>query len=254
MKILICGKGGSGKSTVTTLIARGLKALGYRVLLVDADESNIGIDRLLGLKPPVSLIDNMGGKKELQKKMMASFPKGKSLKLFDKRWGIEDIPNNCMVETDGIKLMIIGKIHQFGEGCACPMGAVSKAFLTNLSTGDNDAVVVDTEAGVEHFGRGVETGCDMILDVVDPTYESFLLAQKIEEMAKSANTQIFFVLNKVDGQIEKAMTKHISKEKVIARLPQNQAIFMNSLEGRPLTIHLPEIDDICRFFEEARRK
>ena len=33
MKILICGKGGSGKSTLSVLIARSLKNRGYRVLL-----------------------------------------------------------------------------------------------------------------------------------------------------------------------------------------------------------------------------
>lgn len=253
MKILVCGKGGSGKSTVATLIARGFKDRGCRVLLVDADESNIGIDRLMGLETPVSLIDSLGSRKGLQKKMMAAFPKGKPLVLFDKRWGIEDIPERCVAETDGIKLMVIGKIHHFGEGCACPMGATSKMFLSNLSTGDNDAVVIDAEAGVEHFGRGVEAGCDMILDVVDPTYESFLLAQKMEEMAKSAGAEILFVLNKVDGHVKEAMTKHINKEKIIAKIPQKQAIFMDSLEGRPLTIRLPEIDEICRFLEEVGR-
>jgi len=254
MKILVCGKGGSGKSTVATLIARGLKTRGYRVLLVDADESNIGIDSLLGLEPPVSFIDNLGGRKELQKKMMAAFPNGKPLELFDKKWRIEDIPENCVAETDGIKLMIIGKIHHFGEGCACPMGATSKTFLSNLFTGDNDAVVIDTEAGVEHFGRGVETGCDIILDVVDPAYESFLLAQKMEEMAKNADTEIFFVLNKVEKHLEEVMLKHINKEKIIGKIPQNQDIFLENLEGRPLTVRIPEIDEICQFLKETGRK
>jgi len=66
MKILICGKGGSGKSTVSVLIAKTLKNRGYKVLLVDADESNLGIHRLMGVTSSVSLIDTLGGKKRCQ--------------------------------------------------------------------------------------------------------------------------------------------------------------------------------------------
>ena len=47
-KMAICGKGGSGKSTVTALLAHGLRDRGYRVLVVDSDESNPGLYRILG--------------------------------------------------------------------------------------------------------------------------------------------------------------------------------------------------------------
>ncbi|MFO7930342.1 MAG: ParA family protein [Desulfosalsimonas sp.] len=40
MKILVCGKGGSGKSTLSVMLARAFADMGRRVLLVDADESN----------------------------------------------------------------------------------------------------------------------------------------------------------------------------------------------------------------------
>ena len=42
------------------------------------------------------------------------------------------------------------------EGCACPMGVVSREFIEKLELKDQELLVVDTEAGVEHFGRGVE--------------------------------------------------------------------------------------------------
>jgi CO dehydrogenase maturation factor len=54
MKILICGKGGSGKSTTASLIAKNLTTKGFRVLVVDADESNYGLNQQLGLKNPKS--------------------------------------------------------------------------------------------------------------------------------------------------------------------------------------------------------
>jgi CO dehydrogenase maturation factor len=176
MKILICGKGGSGKSTVVALLAKSLNRKGLRVLLVDADESNVGVSRLLGSPDGVSLLDSLGGKKDLQKKMMAAFPAGKPLELFTTRWSLGDIPADCLSQAAGIQLMSVGKIQHFGEGCACPMGALAKAFFSNLDTAADEVVVIDAEAGVEHFGRGVEAGCDLILAVVDPSYESILLA------------------------------------------------------------------------------
>jgi len=52
LKISVCGKGGSGKSIVVTLLAHGFRARGYRVLIVDSDESNSELYRLLGLDRP----------------------------------------------------------------------------------------------------------------------------------------------------------------------------------------------------------
>ena len=49
MKICITGKGGCGKSKVAVLLSKLLAARGYRVLLVDADESNLRLKRLLGV-------------------------------------------------------------------------------------------------------------------------------------------------------------------------------------------------------------
>lgn len=49
MKIAVCGKGGSGKSTVTTLLGRYLAKQGKEVLIIDSDESNYGLHRHLGM-------------------------------------------------------------------------------------------------------------------------------------------------------------------------------------------------------------
>ena len=70
MKISVCGKGGSGKSTVVALLAGAARAKGYRVLVVDADESNSGLFRMLGFDhPPVPLVELVGGKKSLRQRM-----------------------------------------------------------------------------------------------------------------------------------------------------------------------------------------
>ena len=56
-KIAICGKGGSGKSTVVALLAKALREKHYKVLVVDSDESNTGLYRMLGLdQAPLSIL------------------------------------------------------------------------------------------------------------------------------------------------------------------------------------------------------
>uniref|UniRef100_UPI001BD2528A nucleotide-binding protein n=1 Tax=Methanospirillum sp. TaxID=45200 RepID=UPI001BD2528A len=72
MKMVVCGKGGSGKSTVTALLAQEWALTGKDVMIVDTDESNIGLHRFLGVNPPTDLMDQMGGKKEVMEKMMSA--------------------------------------------------------------------------------------------------------------------------------------------------------------------------------------
>ena len=70
MKISVCGKGGSGKSTIVTLLANEARARGYQVLVVDSDESNTGLFRILGFDQlPIPLMELVGGRKKVQKKM-----------------------------------------------------------------------------------------------------------------------------------------------------------------------------------------
>ena len=84
MKIIVCGKGGSGKSTLLALIAIEMKNRGYGVLLIDADESNFGLHRLMGASHPVTLLDSFGGKKGLKQKTESIFPAGTPPEPFNK--------------------------------------------------------------------------------------------------------------------------------------------------------------------------
>jgi CO dehydrogenase nickel-insertion accessory protein CooC1 len=77
---MICGKGGRGKSTITTLWAQALNAKGKRVLVVDADESHQCLHRLLGAQPPVVVMDAMGGRLG-SKHALAAIPRNPRLFL-----------------------------------------------------------------------------------------------------------------------------------------------------------------------------
>ncbi|MBU1208771.1 MAG: P-loop NTPase [Proteobacteria bacterium] len=177
-KISIAGKGGTGKSVLTTLLAKVLKEMGYRVLIVDADESNPGLYRMLGFHHgPSDLIDLFGGPRrvmELTREMgVPTHP------LDNEKIYLRDIPGKYLMATDTLKLASVGKITGAFEGCACPMAEVLKTFLYRLFLKEREIVLVDMEAGVEHFGRGVERYIDTLLILVEPSFESVALASKI---------------------------------------------------------------------------
>lgn len=246
MKIVVCGKGGSGKSTISALLAKAMANRGYRVLVMDCDESNFGLHRQLGMELPEDLMNYFGGKKGMIERLRASFQSAEAKsEIFDKTWTFNDIPAEYRTDKNGIMLLAVGKIHEFGEGCACPMGVLSTGMLEHLETRNNEVVIVDTDAGIEHFGRGVERGCTMILVIVDPSFESLMLAKKIVDLASSINKPVAFILNKVDEESKQAMLASVERAKIAGIIPVNNDVFQACLAGEELTVRLTEIEALA---------
>ncbi len=246
MKILLCGKGGSGKSTVTALLAKNLEIEGYRVLVVDADESNYGLSAQLGLADPTELMEQIGGKKALKNKM-GVVRDGHKAPVFEGVWRIEDIPSECLSKRGELYLLQVGKVKHFDEGCACPMGVLSKDFLSHLKLAPNDIALIDTEAGVEHLGRGVAASVDLIFGVIDPSYESIKLSKKIAAMAQESKKQVHFIINKAKGAIAEKIIAQIGKDQVIGIVPFSEGIQEKGLAGEALDAKALDISELTSF-------
>lgn len=232
MKISVCGKGGSGKSALTSLLANQAVSRGLGVLVVDSDESNSGLFKMFGFeKPPVPLMELVGGKKKLKQKM--SHPNV----LAESHLSTKDIPSQYLIRRNGLMLISIGKILQALEGCACPMGVLNQEFLKKLRLGENEIAIIDMEAGVEHFGRGIDESIDRVLLVVEPSFESLTMAEKIKELASGMNKSVSAVLNKVGSEkiAKKLEGKLKTKDiEVIGIVPNDPMVFEACLEGRTL--------------------
>jgi len=243
LKICVCGKGGSGKSTVVVLLAGEFRRRGKRVLVVDSDESNAGLYWMLGFdQPPVPLLELAGGKKNVKRALRAAFTENGEYQekpvLARDSFRVDDLPADYVRWADGLGLVCIGKIHQALEGCACPMGVLSREFLRKLQTTDDEVVVVDMEAGVEHFGRGVETSVDAVLTVVEPSLESVSLAERIKELTSGAGARFTgAVLNKIgDDAIGTQLAGELKKRDIrtLGVVPFHRDFVRSALEGGTL--------------------
>jgi len=244
MKILVCGKGGCGKSTIVALLAKELAARGNKVLVIDSDESNIGLHSRLGMQKPEDFMDYFGGKKVL-------FQRTKELK---DKWKLADLPRDYLTEKGNIKLLSMGKIYQFGEGCACPINALSSRFLEILDLGGKEFLIADTDAGIEHFGRGVEKGVDMLFAVIDPSRESTLLAEKISELGRQVDKPVYYILNRIaDQETEEFILSSIDREKVIATIPENKEIFIRGLAGSEFNLDVKGIRKIADMLKSKKK-
>ncbi|MDO5134705.1 MAG: AAA family ATPase [Eubacteriales bacterium] len=248
MKIAICGKGGSGKSTTTSLLAKALARMGKEVLVIDSDESNYGLHRQLGMELPKDFTVFFGGKgKVLEDLMMNQF----SYQFFNETWTLSDIPQGFFSEKDGVKLMASGKIHVANEGCGCAMGTVISQFIDHMTLTENQFALMDMEAGIEHFGRGIDNGVDMILMILDASYESIRLSKKVSELAASIGKPVYFALNKADDKTRQAVLASIEEpEKVIAVIPQNEEVFQRGLTGEALDTEIKEVTALASFLAD----
>jgi len=209
-KIAICGKGGVGKSVTTTLMASAMTEEGYTVLAIDTDESNPGLHRMFGFdeqpRPLIKLIDRFSiGETKPEDEWLArdEIP-------------MNDIPSEYILQSNNLKFMMVGKIIDPFEGCACSMSDLLRGFLGKVVLADKEIILVDMEAGVESFGRGVERSVDTVLIIVEPSSESLAVAEKITYMADGIGIRrVRAILNKVPSEkIEARMTEMLDKKGV----------------------------------------
>lgn len=234
MKIMVCGKGGSGKSALTVLMARVLSK-NYRVNIVDSDESNALLPQMLGADPPRPLVEYLGGKGNIFKRgevdiVNALAAAGRGVRL-------ADLPTEHVSSLpEGVRLVSIGKVKQYGEGCACPFNFLARALLKSLILEDDEVVLVDTDAGVEHLGRGVEEGCDAILTIADPTAESLVLARVLKEEARRLGKKFWLVANKVTPSVADVVTMKAEDAglEAVGLVRFDEEVFMSCLQGAAL--------------------
>jgi len=234
LKIMICGKGGTGKSVISVLAARILSKK-YSVYLIDSDESNTLLPDILGAPRPKPLVEYLGGRGSIFKRGEINIVR--ALSKAGRGIALKNLPSEYVSKSpEGIRLIIIGKVRNYGEGCACPLNYLTRTLLKNLVLNEDEVVLVDTDAGIEHIGRGVEEGTDAILAVADPTAESLKLARTLRDQFKPLNRKFWLVLNKAAPEVASIMIEKAGEMglEVNGIIGYDKEIFKSCLEGKVL--------------------
>jgi CO dehydrogenase maturation factor len=225
MKIAISGKGGVGKTTLAALLAQTYAEQGRAVLAVDSDPSPSLAralafpDHVLEDLQPISKMDELIAERTgAQPGAMGGF--------FTLNPKVDDLPDRYSVVHDRVRLLEMGSIDSGGSGCICPESAMLKTLFTHLLFRDDDVLILDMYAGVEHLGRATVDFVDALLIVVEPTRRSLATASQIRKLAGDIGLNaVWIVANRVRNDDDLAfLRRETTTAPLIGYLPEDSQV------------------------------
>lgn len=216
MKIVVAGKGGVGKTTVSGTLARALGRSGRRVIALDADTNPmLGISLGLGPEQTELLV---GVRQGLDS---GETEHERSTDGFVERFG-RDAP-------DGVRLVVASRIERPDPGCPC-CGVSPERLLRELE-GEDDVVVGDLEAGIGTMLRLNEGEADVVLVVAQPTAKAIEVARRAVDVASAKAGRVIVVANRVRGEDDVALVRAVLGEAELVAVPDDPVIAEADRDG-----------------------
>ena len=247
MIIAVSGKGGTGKTLVSSILVKLLSKTGKDILVIDADPDS-NIPESLGIDVNKSVGDV---REDLKRDVNhGNIPEGMN------KWDILDYKiMESIVETHDFDLLMMGRPE--GSGCYCAVNNMLRKIIENISS-NYDYIVIDTEAGLEHLSRRTTQSVDIMLVVSDSSKRGLHTASRVGKLSKELEIsfeQIYLILNRVkEGNEEELLNK--AKEtglEIIGLIHDDEIISEFDLEGRPL-MELPDDSEPIVVLKEVINK
>lgn len=161
------GKGGTGKTTTASLFVKAVKELNLckEILVIDADP-DANLATTLNVKYESTIADAV----DKRKKTLEDSVAGEKLRadLYD-----------SIYHGDYFDFVVMGR--RKGAGCYCSINSALDNIIAETMN-MYDLVIIDFDAGLEHFSRGTGSNNDTLIIVCDQSKLSFETAERIRSM------------------------------------------------------------------------
>ncbi len=226
MIVAVSGKGGVGKTLISSLIIKYLlENTDAKILAIDADPDS-NLPESLGLNYEKTIGDI---REELTEEKV---PAGMSLQEY-----FEYKLMSVLVETERLDLLVMGRSE--GPGCYCAINHILRQAIDMLAK-NYDQVIIDCEAGLEHLSRRTTQDVDVMLVVSDLSKKGLNTAKRIKELADELHItfkKIYLIINMYNG--EKIDLSNTLNMELIGIVPNDPLIREYDVKGIPM-IQLPE--------------
>ena len=244
MKVAITGKGGVGKTTLSSVLARLYAEEGRTVLAADVDpDANLGL--ALGFtEEEVNSITPISKMRKLVEERTGANASNKFFKLNPQ---VSDIPDAYAKEINGVKLLVMGTVETGGSGCVCPEHVMLKVILSSLVFRKDDVVIMDMEAGLEHLARGTASLMDQFIVVIEPGARSIQTYEKVKQLARDIGvTRVRVVANKVRDEDDEAyLRSRIPEEDLLGMIHYNAEVIDADRRGvSPFDVSAKAVEEI----------
>jgi len=230
--IAVAGKGGSGKTSVASLIIRYLMKNGARpILAIDADpNANLGESLGLDIKQTVGLMLDDFQREKIK------IPPGMTKEAY-----LDYKLNEVIVESKGLDLVTMGR----GEGpeCYCYPNLMLKKFADTLA--ENYAyTVMDNEAGMEHLSRRTTQDVNELLIISDHSVKGVRTVARIKDLVAELKLSVkrqSVIINFVPDELDPLVVEELNRLglKPTATIPLDEEVYQYDLKLKPL-LDLPD--------------
>ena len=248
MIVAVTGKGGTGKTIIAALLTHFISQKTNSVLAVDADPDS-NLPEALGVTELVR--KTLGDVREVfqvSRDEMGTMNK--------EQWLEGKIYGEAICECDNYDLLVMGRPE--GEGCYCYANSLLRGVLRKLMR-HYDYIIIDCEAGLEHFSRKTIEKADYIIVVTDMSKKGLSTAKRIKELSgelKLNFKDIFLIGNKVTSKEAEEQIRKFAEEnglKLLDVLPYDEKIAEFDLKGEPV-VNLPEDSEYYRKVKNIAEK
>ncbi|MBN1165827.1 MAG: AAA family ATPase [Methanospirillaceae archaeon] len=201
-RVVITGKGGVGKTTLTAILSHLFAKEGCTTLAIDGDPQ-MNLPYAIGV--PVRDADRLT---PLAKNFL--YVEEKTGARPGTGWGlmltlnpdVSDVVRRFGIQgPGGVNILVMGTVVQAAAGCLCPENTLLHAVMRYITLHRGEVILMDTQAGVEHFGRALAEGFHQAVLVTDPTFNAVQVVKHAARLASDLHIRhLHLVVNRVRSE------------------------------------------------------